>query len=452
MSSRFGELEARIKPLMEEHAVPGVVVGVLNDGDVETRGFGVTNVNHLLDVTPETLFQIGSISKTFTATLMMRLVEQGRLDLDAPIRHYLPDFRVGDEAASAQATCRHLLTHTTGWVGDHFIDTGEGADALPAYVQRMADLEQIAPLGQIPSYCNSGFYLAGALIEQIVGQPFESVIQQSLFDPLGLERTFLRPVDVMVHRFAVGHRRGENGPEVATPWYLPRAVYPVGGIVCAVGDLLRYARFHLEDGRTAGGEQLVAADSIRNMRTVQASLTGWADGIGLSWFFKNYGAVETIQHGGGTTGQISLLHIAPARDFAYAIVTNGGEGGQITRQVGDWIMAEYQGLTRPSPQPTDASAEQLAELAGLYTRPFADVTLTVVGGKLSAGIVYKQGFPTAETPPPPPLPPFTVVLTDDGQLLSLEGPTKESTAQIIRGADGAIAYIRFGGRLHRRVA
>lgn len=451
MSKRFDEIGRLVKQSMVDHATPGVVVGVLQGGKSEVRGYGVTNVNHPLKVTPDTLFQVGSISKTYTATLMMHLAEQGKLDLHAPLRSYLPEFRVRDEGAAANATCWHLLTHTSGWVGDHFIDTGEGADALPAYVQRMADLEQIAPQGAIPSYCNSGFYLAGALIEHITGQPFERTMQEMIFDPLGLTRSFYRPMDVMVHRFAVGHERGEHGPQVDTPWYLPRAVYPVGGIVCSVGDLLRYAAFHIAGGRNASGEQRVSGELIGEMQRKQMELSGWADGVGLSWFLKRYGDVMTIQHSGGTTGQISLLHIAPDQGFAYAIVTNGGEGGQVTRRVGERIMAEYLGVTRPAPQPISATPQQLADLVGRYTRPFADLTLWQEGEQLRGGIVFKQGFPTAETPPSPPPPPFAVAMADDGQLLVLDGAFKDATAQIIRDELGQIIYIRFGGRLHRRV-
>ncbi|NIP34966.1 MAG: serine hydrolase, partial [Thermoplasmata archaeon] len=103
---------------MREFHVPGVAVGVLHGDETFTEGLGVTNVDHPIAVDETTLFQIGSITKTFVGTLAMRLVETGKLELDAPIRTYLPDFRVLDEEASEKATMRHLFTHTAGWVGD----------------------------------------------------------------------------------------------------------------------------------------------------------------------------------------------------------------------------------------------------------------------------------------------------------------------------------------------
>ena len=133
---------------MEQTGVPGVAVGIWQQSSTpplaEMAGFGVTNRDHALTVTEDTLFQIGSISKTMTATIAMRLVEMGKLDLDKPVCHYLPDFQMQDQTAQAQATVRHLFIHTAGWVGDYFENTGRGDDALARYVANMAALPQQA--------------------------------------------------------------------------------------------------------------------------------------------------------------------------------------------------------------------------------------------------------------------------------------------------------------------
>ena len=165
MTSTFTALQSHITTLMDEHHVPGVAVGILHNGETYTAGFGVTNVDHPLPVTDDTLFQIGSISKTFTGSLIMQLVAQSKVDLDATVRTYLPDFKLADEQAAANATIRHLLTHTGNWVGDFFIETGEGDDAAARYVARMAELSQLAPLGTVFSYNNAGFYVLGHIIE-----------------------------------------------------------------------------------------------------------------------------------------------------------------------------------------------------------------------------------------------------------------------------------------------
>ena len=147
----LSELAEVVRGHMERLHVPGVALGVLHEGREQTAGLGVTNVDHPLPVDADTLFQIGSITKTFTGTVAMMLVEQGKLDLDAPLRTYLPKLRLQDEEAATRVTMRHLLQHTRGWVGDYFDDTGPGEDALRRMVTRMAKLPQLTPLGEVAS-------------------------------------------------------------------------------------------------------------------------------------------------------------------------------------------------------------------------------------------------------------------------------------------------------------
>ena len=163
-------LAARVTDAMARLRVPGVAVGILHQGEETVTGFGVTNVDHPLPVDGDTLFQIGSTTKTVTGTTAMRLVEMGKLDLDAPVRTYLPRLRMVDPEAEASVTLRHLFTHTGGWLGDYFDDFGSGGDALQRMVEAMAALPQLAPLGEIWSYNNSGYYLAGRVIEIASGK------------------------------------------------------------------------------------------------------------------------------------------------------------------------------------------------------------------------------------------------------------------------------------------
>ena len=133
-----------------------------------------------------TLYQIGSITKTFVALAIVQLVEAGKLDLNAPVRTYLPDLRTKTPEVAANVTVRHLLTHTAGWDGDLFHDTGSGEDALTRYAKVLAEQPQILPLETAVSYNNASFSLAGHLIEQVTGQPFETVIKERIFAPLGM--------------------------------------------------------------------------------------------------------------------------------------------------------------------------------------------------------------------------------------------------------------------------
>src|SRR2546428_7709232 len=196
---------------MARYHVPGVAIGILHDGDEDIAAYGVTNLEHPLPVDGDTLFQIASITKTITATVVMRLVERGALDLDAPVRRYLPEFRLRDEDAAKRATLRHLVTHTGGWLGDCFADFGKGDDALARYVAAMADLEQLTPIGEVWHYSNSSFAVLGRLVEIATGKTYEAAGRLLLFLPPRVSRSFfhadqalhhpvpIRPLDVDQH-------------------------------------------------------------------------------------------------------------------------------------------------------------------------------------------------------------------------------------------------------------
>lgn len=435
---------------MKEKGVPGVALGLLCGEDTYTAGFGVTSIDHPLPVTADTLFQIGSISKTFTCLALMRLVEAEKIDLCAPVREYLPEFSVAEEVASVDTTIWHLLTHTGGWVGDHFIDTGAGDDALPKYVAQMADLEQLAPLGKVFSYNNAGFYLAGALIEQVTRQRYEAAMQELVFAPLGLDRCFFEAGEVLTHRFAVGHRTEGASAQVARPWPLPRAARPAGGIVCDVGQLLRYARFQMGTGTAEDGESLLQPDTLAQMHTPQVSRWGEAEQIGLSWFIDEVGGVRQLSHGGGTVGQVSLLALYPAHNLALVVLTNADEGGDVTGAVRRWVLEHCLEIEDPEPEPIDASEQELSAYAGSYSRPFADIELGMLGGRLIGQAIYKQGFPSPDVPPPPPPPPVSLALYAEDRLLITGGPMSGGRADVIRKDDGSIGWLRLG-RVYRRI-
>jgi CubicO group peptidase (beta-lactamase class C family) len=201
-------------------------VGLYDGEDEYVASFGVTSVENPLEVTSDTLFQIGSTTKTLTGTAIMALVERGMLDLDEPVRTYLPNLRLSDEEVASRVTSRHLLTHVGGWVGDVFEDTGGGDDALEKVVERLADAPQLTPLGEVYSYNNSAFYLAGRVVEVLSGKTFETAARELVLDPLGMDESFFFPGEVMTRRFAVGHLVKGGEPAVSRPWVVPRNAAP----------------------------------------------------------------------------------------------------------------------------------------------------------------------------------------------------------------------------------
>ncbi len=282
-------LAAELRERAERLGVPGAAVGVFYDG-VESYAFhGVTSIDNPLPVDGATLFQFGSTGKTFTATAILRLVEQGLVDLDAPVRRYVPELRLKDESVAEQVTVLQLLNHTAGWAGDYENDTGTGDDALARYVAGMADIEQMSPLGAEVSYNNASLSLAGRVIEKVTGSTFEQAMQDLVLDPLGLADTFFFPNDIMTRRFAVGHANSADGQvRVLRPWALPRSGNPAGGMSATAADQIAWARFHLADGRAADGTQLLSADLVRSMRapTVPTPGNALGDAIGISWMLR----------------------------------------------------------------------------------------------------------------------------------------------------------------------
>ncbi len=451
VDARFDRIRAAVEEKMKQYGVPGAAVGIYFKGQSATQGMGVTSVEHPLPVSDDTLFQVGSITKTFTGTLVMRLVESGKLKLDARVREYIPGFRVKDPAASRDATVLTTLTHMGGWEGDFFDDTGSGDDALARVVERMAGLEQVAPINTVWSYNNAGFYVAGRLIELGTGKPYEQALKEQLLEPLGLKRTFIFPADVMTELFVVGHTGPMAKPSVARPWALARAAHAVGGVTASVADLLKFGQFQLGDGTAPGGGRILSAASLQRMHATQVPKQGTDDEMAVTWHVTNAGGIRQLAHGGATVGQQSLLTLVPSQQFAIALVTNSGLGSQLNRDVTRAALKEYLSITITDPAPMTVTASELAQYAGRYSRPFTDVIVKPEAERLRIQIIQKQGFPTPSTPIPPAPPGALYALYAKDRFIGLQGSAQGARAEIIRLPDGSIGWIRVSSRVNRRV-
>jgi CubicO group peptidase (beta-lactamase class C family) len=180
--------EQRLTELLEtflaDSSCPGATLGVVVDGEITAVGAGVLNLNTGIEVTPDSVFQIGSVSKLWTATLIMQLVDEGKVELDAPVRTYLPAFSVADEAVASGVTVRHLLAHTSGIEGDVFDDVGTNDDCVSRYVEALAEQSTVHGLGETWSYCNSGYVLLGRIIEAVDETVWDTAIKERLGAPL----------------------------------------------------------------------------------------------------------------------------------------------------------------------------------------------------------------------------------------------------------------------------
>lgn len=448
LEPKFQRICETIRSEMKRLKVPGAALGVYQDGQEYAAGFGRTSVENPLRVTPDTLFQVGSISKTFTGTILMRLAEQGRLDLDTPVRKLLPKFKMSDAEVEKRLTTRHLLTHTGGWLGDYFDTFGDGDDALQKMVKKIRKLPQVTPLGGPWSYCNTGFNLAGRIIEVVTEKPYEQAAQEFILDPLGLKMTFFFPSDVLItHRFAVGHQKIGRKVKVARPWAIGRAGNCVGGVVSTVRDLLAYARFHLGNGTNFQGEPVIKRESLEAMRVEQVDAGGRGK-MGLTWFIRQANGLKIYGHGGATHGQQAMFYFIPHEDFAVALLTNSDEGGIITDSLLKWVLETYFDASIPVPQPLQKSEEELAEYSGHYELPLSAFELTARDGYLLKKDIPRGGFPTPDSPPGPPEPDVRLAFYETDRVVGLDEPRKGALCEFLRDVNGDVSMMRIGGRLH----
>ena len=439
----FDALDEVVRQVMEHEQIPGVAVGILNDGQIQARGYGVISLVTGYPTREDTLFQVGSNTKVFTCTAIMRLVDQGKVGLDAPVKQYIPDLQLADERALEQITVRHLLTHTSGLEGDRFEDTGFGDDALAKFVGMAYTWAQETDPSAYWSYCNTGWALAGQIVANIAGKPYEQAIKELVFEPLGLERSFFFAHECVMYSVAAGHNQypGQDEPHVAIPWQLPRASNPAGGIIAGARDLLTFCAFHMGDGRV-GDAQVLTPESVAAMQTTQTTIHEGSD-WGLGWHLETIDGARVIRHGGVTNGHITMMSAIPAQRFAIAILTNSSKGQKVIKAVEEWAFKTYCDVTVSKPAPVTLAPEQLERLAGVYTQTTGKTTIAVEDDHLVATAIFTHPLTREEIAmPAEKLTPIAEweVMSDDGDRV-----------QFIRGDGDRPRYMRMG-RLARRQA
>jgi CubicO group peptidase (beta-lactamase class C family) len=401
-------------------------------------------------VTPDTVFPLASLSKTVAATAIMRLVEEGRVQLDAPVQQYITGFRTGDEGLSRTVTVRHLLTHTPGWEGQ-LTGADRGLATLEYFVDNVVrEIPFLAPPGAVWSYNNAGFTVAGRLIEVVTGRDIHTALRELVFAPLQLSRSFTRMGDVVTHRFAQGHGVAAGGaPQVTRPFALSSSV-TAGGVAMSIADLLTYAEFHLAQGPNTPAVVL-SRTSIELMRAPQLPKAPTSDAIGISWHLRPVGGVMTMAHGGtAAAGHRLLLELVPERELAFAILTNHAEGWRLVEEVERATLRTYESVElRPnqpivhrginevmthhaspmSPQPDPAP------YVGTYRRtPGATTAVRADGGNLFVGANTRVSF----------------YGPDVAYAAGAGGGYEGSPYEFVRQPDGGGGWIRINGRIARK--
>jgi CubicO group peptidase (beta-lactamase class C family) len=437
--------------------VPGIAVGVFSDGKVTYSSYGVTDINNPTPVDENTLFVIASVTKTFTATAIMRLVANEKIDLDAPVKRYIPEFKLQDQAAAEQITVLNLLNHTSGLEWRLDADTGEGDDALAAFVAKMVDLKQIAPAGTRASYSQAGYDLLGRVVEKVAGKTYEQAVASLLLEPLGLTNSFFALDDIMARRFAIGHNADEKGKlSVAQTLKYSRAENPGGGLASSATDLIHWARFHLGDS-SVNGEGVLPTQMRKDMQKPTVELTGSSlgDAIGIGWFLRDINGVKTVGHSGSGNGQFAELLMVPERNFAVVALCNAGPNGiQFNQAVLQWTLQKYVGLVERALKPLPYDSRRAQEIIGRYENEIQIVTIASTGKKMTiAAGIKPEVRASSEKELPADYPPANMGLLpgDKDEYIVTAGGMKGQRGFFNRDENGTIKGLDIGGRTFAKI-
>ncbi|MEV6101767.1 serine hydrolase domain-containing protein [Nocardia sp. NPDC051981] len=389
----MARLQARVTALLAEYGIPSAAIGVLHDGEIAEFAVGVKNVETGEPAMPDTVYQCGSMTKTWTALAFMQLVDEGKADLDEPVRTYLPGFTVADPETSAKVTARHLLNHTNG-IEEAYGDPGEDDDVYERMVADITDAPQVFPLGHTHGYSAAlGYAVLARILEVLDGKRWDDVMRDRLFDPMGLTSTSSRREQVDETRAATGHliRSLDEGPILTPIDYLPRAFGPGGGITSTTREVLTMAHVLLNEGMAPNGKRIVSAESIREMMRSRVPVPDpymfgpeWALGlIVCDWHGETVYATD-----GSTIGQNARLRLLPDSNTAIVMLTNGGPRESFYRKVFNEILTDLGMVTITDlPLPDTTLTLDLSRYEGIYGRPGARYEVSVEGGTLYLTLV-----------------------------------------------------------------
>lgn len=419
----MSDLGERLRTLVGELAIPGVAAAVLHDGTMTTAAAGVANADTRIEVTDDTLFLIGSVTKPITASLIRGLADEGRIDLDAPVVRYLEGLRLAGGPAPDALLVRHLLDHTGGLDGDFFGDTGRNADALAGYAEACADLPFLAAPGRYFSYCNAGYALLGRIAEVATGETWDEVVRSRVLGPAEAGPATTLPEEALLQRAAVGHV-DERVIDRAT---LPRALGPAGFTLAM----------------TAAGLVRFMAREIA-LRPIAVPTIALPDGDhwGLGWKIQDVGGVRLVGHDGGAAGQGSSLWAAPDRGVIVAVVHNDNGSALRDRFVLP-LLDDMTGCGRPVPREPRPASIELARYAGTYANVGMRLRIVSEGGRLRAiGEHLQMTAPPAE---------FDLDPVDDSRFLARLSPDSDPVVMAFLDFDEGCPRQFWAGRLYPRV-
>jgi D-alanyl-D-alanine carboxypeptidase len=329
-------LDVRIRGIMERQHIPGMAVVVIKDGQVqELKGYGVTDVTTKQPVSPDTKFPIGSITKPFTAMAIMMLVEEGKVNLDKPISQYLADL----PPQWRPLTLRQLLSHTAGLAEDY---SWQKIKQPQDFIKKgKPDLD--FPPGEASSYSNTGFFLAGLVIEKVSNQPYGDFLRDRIFAPLGMKQTQAKLESVP--NLASGYIWNDHLNKVGiTEDPITQAAYSAGSIMSTASDMAKWVQA-LDQGK------LLSSSSYQQLWTDSTLKNGRKTGYGLGWYVGSFNGHPYTLHAGAVAGYASGLYRYPKDRLNVIVLTNNVAAS------GQMIASSIAGAYEPTISLTEFSAK-----------------------------------------------------------------------------------------------
>lgn len=371
-----------------KHDLPGFSVGVVHDQElIWSKGYGYADITNRIPATDQTLYRVASITKTFTATAVMQLVEQGRLSLEDVVQKHLAWFTPEGADPAEPIRVWHLLSHTAGLLRE---PPGMRWDEFRAPdAAQLREATATAPLSTPTQsrlkYSNYGFAVAGELIAQVSGMTYADHLRERILQPLGMTNSLLLDSAESVPGLAVPYgRRRPDGPRGVESQTEQRSVLPAGGLVSNVRDLAKWASLQFNEADENRGPVLTGR-SLREMHRARFLVPDWSSGFGLGWQLNRGEKRAEIEHGGGLPGYKSKLLIDPASKVAVIVLVHAEDAsaGSLARGVLK-IAAPPLAKATAAPESAPAPDSSLARFEGLYRwHPSGDFTRAVVlGGKL----------------------------------------------------------------------
>jgi CubicO group peptidase (beta-lactamase class C family) len=366
------ELEAFVDGViaaqLQAYHIPGATVSVVKDGELFlAKGYGYADLEkHTPVIADRTLFRPGSVSKLFTWTAVMQLAEQGKVDLNADVNIYLLDFKIPDTYLQP-VTLAHLLTHTAGFESRNeglFVRQPEEIISLRDYLVRYIPA-RIYPPGQITAYSNYGTALAGYIVEQVSGKPYEEYVDESIFKPLGMTRsTFTRPPSAeLITDLAMGYNYVDGAYQLQAEWVQPA---PAGGLATTATDMARFMIAHLQKGRY-GDATILRASTIQEMHRRQFTNDPRANGWTFGFMEAELNGQRIIWHGGATYFFHSALVLLPEQNVGVFVSFNS-IGGSVARQafVQAFLDHYYPASLPVLPRPPADFSKRIDQYTGTY--------------------------------------------------------------------------------------